>query len=100
MAVDLASLKAHCNVTGTDDDAVLTRLLSAASKHVENVLGYDLDDTDELPEGAPADLEQAVLMLAADWYENREATLVGVTAQEVPFGVARILDEYRRYTFG
>ncbi len=98
--IDLATLKEHCNVTGTTDDAVLTRLLAAAQKHVERLLGYALSDTVELPDGAPEDLQQAVFMLAADWYGNREATLVGVTAQPIPFGVASIVAEHRRYTFG
>ncbi|MCR5856573.1 head-tail connector protein [Mesorhizobium sp. J428] len=100
MALDLAGMKAHCNVTGTTDDAVLTRLLAAAQKHVERLLGYALSDTVALPGGAPEDLEHAIYMLAADWYSNREATLVGVTAQPIPFGVASIVAEHRRYTFG
>jgi uncharacterized phage protein (predicted DNA packaging) len=99
MALLLADLKAHCNVTGTADDAVLTRLLDAAAKQVERHLGFALDNEVELPDGAPADLEHAVYMLAAHWYENREATLVGMTAQPLPFGVNEILAEFRNYTF-
>lgn len=100
MALDLASLKELCSVTGAADDALLTRLLAAATRHVERQLGYRLDDMTALPDGAPEDLELAVYQLAADWYENREATLVGVTAQPLPFGVREILAEYRNYTFG
>lgn len=100
MALVLADLKAHCNIVGDGDNAVLTRLLAAATAHIERLLGFKLDDEDELPDGAPADLELAVLQLAADWYENREASLVGVAAQPIPFGVREIVNEYRRYTFG
>jgi len=100
MALDLAGLKAQTNVTGTEDEAVLTRLLAAAQGHVERQLGYLLTDTAKLPNGAPADLEHAVYMTAAHWYENREATLVGVTAQPLPFGVPEIIAEHREYTFG
>lgn len=102
MALDAAALQAHLNMTELDaiDAIVVPQVLAAASAQVERILGYALDDIVELPNGAPADLEQAVLMLAAHLYENREATLVGVTAQEVPFGVAQILGEYRSYTFG
>jgi hypothetical protein len=100
MALSLDDLKAHANITGEADDAVLTRLLAAATKHVERQLGYALDDTGELPDGAPADLEHAVYLLAAHWFENRETALVGLTAQPLPFGVADILAEHRRYTFG
>lgn len=100
MALALADLKAHCNITGSGDDPVLSRFLAAAQAHVERLLGFKLNDAEELPEGAPADLELAVLQLAADWYENREASLVGVSAMAIPFGVHQIVNEYRRYTFG
>lgn len=100
MALDLATLKEHVNQTLDTDDALLTRLLGAAKAKVEADLGFALDDTDELPDGAPADLENAVLMTAADWYENREASIVGVTALPLPFGVPEIIANYRTYTFG
>lgn len=100
MALSVSDLKDQANVTGAADDAILTRMLAAATAHIERLLGFKLDDADELPGGAPADLELAVLQLAADWYENREATLVGVTAQPIPYGVREIVNEYRKYTFG
>lgn len=95
----LADLKGQCNVTGAADDAALARYLAAAQAHVSRLLGFALDDADEFPDGTPADLELAVLQLAADWYTNREATLVGVVATPLPFGVREIVNEYRRYTF-
>lgn len=100
MALDLGTLKQHCNIVDDTDNAVLARVLSAATRHVECVLGFALDDESELPDGVPADLDQAVLMLAAHWYENREATLIGISGHDVPFGVSQILGEHRRYTFG
>lgn len=99
MALDLAGLKAQVNQTQAIDDALLTRLLTAATGHIERLLGYALDDTTALPDGAPADLELAVYMTAAHWYENREATLVGVTAQALPMGVDDIIANHRTYTF-
>lgn len=100
MALDLSALKAHTNVTDTADEAVLTRMLAAAKAHTARQLGFALDDEDEFPDGTPDDVEQAVLMLAAHWYENREASIVGVSAQSVPFGYAEIIAERRNYTFG
>ncbi len=100
MPLDLPTLKAQTNVTDDADDTLLTRILGAATAHVERVLGFAIDDADEFPDGTPDDLQHAVLMLAAEFYENREASLVGVTAQPVPFGVAQIVNEYRSYTFG
>lgn len=100
MALDVDTLKAHCNVSGTDDDTVLSQLLTAATKHVQRVLGFLIDDADQFPGGTPEDVEQAVYMLAAHWYENREASIVGVTAMPLPMGVSDILDNYRNFTFG
>jgi hypothetical protein len=104
MAFDEAALKAHLNMTDDDGDeldvAVLPQVLAAAKAHAERILGFKLDDETELPDGVPADLEQAVLMMAAHWYRQRGAVLIGIAGQEVPFGSAQILGEYRRYTFG
>lgn len=104
MALDVDAFKAQLNMTSDEgdeiDEAVLQRFLDAAKGHCERILGYKLDDAEQLPDGTPADLEQAVLMLAAHWYNEREAVLIGVTGQDVPFGVAQILGEHRSYSFG
>jgi uncharacterized phage protein (predicted DNA packaging) len=107
MTVTLSTAKAHLNVTTSDDDALLTAQIAAAQRFVEHMLGFTFEAaTDDPPEGdpwadgIPADIDQAVLLLAAHWYENREATLVGVSAQPLPFGVAEIIANYRTYTFG
>lgn len=100
MALTFEDLKGHCNVTGSDDNGVLSRLLAAATAHVERLLGFKVNDAEEFPGGTPADLELAILMLAADWYENREATITGTIINAIPIGVEQIVDEYRRYTFG
>ncbi|MEF2074355.1 head-tail connector protein [Consotaella aegiceratis] len=99
MTLDATTLRDHLNGV-PDDDAALSRLLGAATAHVEAQLGFALDDADEFPDGTPADIEQAVLMVAAHWYENREATVVGVSAQELPIGVVDIIREHRNYTYG
>lgn len=99
MALAAADLRDHLNGV-PDADAVLTRLLAAATAHLERMLGFKIDDAEEFPGGPPADVEQAVLMLAAHFYENREASLVGVSAQVLPLGVSEIIAEYRNYTYG
>lgn len=105
MIVDVAILKQQLNATGipgTDDDALIERKIDAAQNHIERLLGFKIEETyggadqEEIP---PA-LVEAVCQLAAHWYENREATLVGVSAQELPFGVWQIVNEFREYSFG
>lgn len=94
-----ADLRAHLNGV-PDEDAVLQRFLSAAVAHLERLLGFRIDDAEQFPNGTPADVELAILQLAAHYYENREATLVGVSAMPIPFGVSEIVAEYRNYTYG
>lgn len=99
MALTATDLRDQLNDV-PEGDPFLERLLAAATAHTERQLGFKLDDVEELPDGAPADLEHAILMLAAHLYENREATLVGVSAQELPMGFADIIANHRRYSFG
>lgn len=49
-------------------------------------------------DGIPADLRQAVLMLAAHYYEYRDDT--GLSEGCMPFGVSRIIDRYRLLRMG
>lgn len=46
----------------------------------------------------PSMLRRAILLIAGDFYENREGTVVTdrrVTVQELPYGVSNILQQYR-----
>ncbi len=97
---DIVALKDHCKVDGESDDVALTRALAAARAHAERFIGYRLNDATEFPDGTPDDLVLAVLMLAADWFENREASLVGLSVRPLPIGVSEVFANYRRYTFG
>lgn len=100
MALDLAELKRHLNITENTDNDLLTRTLAAAEAHLAAMIGAPIDDEDLFPDGTPADVEQAVLLTAAHWYENREGTLVGVIAQELPIGVRDIVANHRIYSYG
>lgn len=102
MIVTTAEMKQQLNLTpdlGADDDALIAGKIAAAQALIERYLGYKIEVNypgDELP----AALKEAVMQLTAHWYENREATLVGVSAQPLPFGVMDIVTEYREFTFG
>ena len=104
MAIDGDALLAHLNMTGDEadeiDQASIVRVLAAAFSHTEAQLGFKLTDTAEFPNGPPADVEQAILMLAAHWFENREASIVGVAAMPLPMGYDAVIREHRSYTFG
>ena len=46
----------------------------------------------------PADLQQAMLMLAASYYENRDSMING--GGQIPFGVSALLEPYKRFRLG
>lgn len=89
MTTPLEAFKTHMNITDDADDAILAQKLDVASAWVGKIVGGPITDAD------PAPIHEAARMLAAHLYESREATLVGITAQELPFGVMDMLDPYR-----
>lgn len=46
-------------------------------------------------EEVPAELRHAVQLLAAHWYETREAVIVGTTVRKVPFAVDALIDPWK-----
>lgn len=42
----------------------------------------------------PEIIKSAIKLLAAHWYENREAVITGTTVAETPFAVKAILDQF------
>lgn len=102
----LAELKAQLNIVDDVDDALLGRLSIAAKAFVEDQLGYEIDERYPPTAGdppstmAPEAIRQAGLMLAGHWYENREATLVGMAGAAAPLGFDAVIANYRNYSFG
>ena len=97
MIATLAQARAQLNVTAPDDDALINDKIAAAQAYVERWLGYAIEDEYTEP---PAALVEAVLLIVAHWFENRETSLVGVSADTIPHGADAIISEYRRYDFG
>lgn len=102
MIITLDEAKAQLAQTLDLDDDLIEAKIEAAQGHIENLLGYEIEDTyggtDQDP--IPPALKEAVAMLTAHLYENREATLVGINAQTLPFGVDAIVTEYRLWSWG
>lgn len=95
-------IKTHLNLTNLDDqeqDLVHSKLV-AATDWVATFAGIQIemcasdDEEDERPVVRPR-VREAILMLAAHLYNNRESVLVGVTAQELPFSIVDLLADYR-----
>ncbi|MDP9571471.1 UNVERIFIED_ORG: putative phage protein (predicted DNA packaging) [Agrobacterium larrymoorei] len=104
MIISVAQIKEQLNIDADDnsDNALLGRKVAAAQDHVERLLGFKIEDRfgGEDQDPLPAALAEAVSQLAAHWYENREASVVGMSAGALPFGVQDIVREYRDYSFG
>lgn len=106
MILTLEEAKAQLAQTLDLDDDLIEAKIEAAQGHIENLLGYQIETeypptTDSPPVSTiPPALKEAVAMLTAHLYENREATLVGVNAQTLPFGVDAIVAEYRQWSWG
>lgn len=94
--VTLSEMKAELGITDDADDAMITAKIGEAQAYIEQVLGYGIET--QFPT-VPADLKAAVKMQAAHLYENREATIAGVSLQIVPSGLDDILRERRSYVF-
>lgn len=94
MTVSLSLMKSHINVTGSTDDVLIDHYVDAAEAMITAQLG---EGADTIP---VVTMDQAVMMLAAHWYENREAVVVGLSTAFLPMGVAEIIREFRSYSFG
>lgn len=104
-AVTLEEAKAQMNQTLDVDDALIERKIMAAQSHLEGLLGFKLVEryptTDPIsyPATVPAALKECVSLLAAHWYESREAVLVGVVGQQLPIGVDNVVANFRDYSW-
>lgn len=97
--VTVEDMKAELGITEDTDDAMIAAKIDAAQAHLEALLGYEIATEFASPLVVPADLVGAVKMLAANAYENREASLVGLAAIETPFGVWDIVANRRNYSW-
>ena len=101
MLLTLDLLKKHVRAEDfTDDDDCLRLYLEAATEWATLYTHRTATDLHSLaPDGEsggyPATFAQAVLLLAAAYYDQREAT-AGTTLAAVPYGVEALLKPYRR----
>jgi len=100
MIVTADDLMAHSRLDDLSETPLIEGKIAAAQSYIESFLGYAIETEYAAPAVVPPALKEAVLQLAAHLYENREAVLVGVNAQALPYGLEDILANFRRYSFG
>lgn len=99
VTLDLPLVKKQLDVVRDDQDALISSYIQSAIAHVERhcdrkIVESNPQDGSEMT--LTPDVEQAVLMLVAHWYENR-AAVEGGSVVEVPLGVERILWYHKRF---
>lgn len=51
------------------------------------------------PADVPASIKAAIMLLAGNWFENREAVVIGTISSELPMAVNALLAPHRRVLF-
>lgn len=100
--VTAAELTDQLGLEGIDGlDSLLVQKIAAAQGHVERLLGFKIEECfgGEDQEPVPEPLREAVLQLAAWWFEQREAGVVGQGVAQPPHSLPEIVAEYREWTF-
>lgn len=96
--VDLELLKKHVRADDfADDDEYLAHLLDAAEQYVCTATNRDAAELLKMGGGEklPAMIQQAVLLIAGHWYNQREA-VSGVQMAEVPYTLQALIKPYRK----
>lgn len=104
--LQLSELASHLSLTpdqAADGETLMLMQgkLDAAQQHLERLLGFRILDRfgGEGQEEVPPSLKEAVCQLAAWWFEQREAGLIGSNASLAPVSMAEIVREFREFTF-
>lgn len=96
MYVNLAQLKKQCNVDVSDDDEYMTSLIDVAEAAVENDIQQPLSGL-AVEDKLPAPLMHAILLVAANLYNNREPVAFA-NPQSVPYTLQYLIKPYIKYT--
>lgn len=94
----LELLKKHVRADDfSSDDEYLTQLLNAAEEYVVMATNRTTGELLEMGggEALPVSLQQAVLLIAGHWYNQREA-VSGVQMAEVPYTLQALVKPYRK----
>lgn len=98
MYIQLYEIKKHLNIDKDfhDDDEYLMSLEEVAEKVVETNIDTKLSKLEDGDGDIPSPLKQAMLLLVANYYANRESVAFA-SAKEVPLSYKYLIDLYRDY---
>ena len=96
MVPSLTLFKSHIRVDFSDDDALLQHLLESATDIIVRGTNRTSDELLKMGDGTlPQPLQQAIMMLAAHWYNQPEAA-AGTQMAAVPYGIEALTKPYRK----
>ncbi|WP_296271730.1 head-tail connector protein [Pseudomonas sp. UBA6323] len=96
----LAKMKLQARVETDEEDELVKDYVAAALFHVEQHCDIRLTEGEPVADNEVAmapDIWQAVYLLVAHWYANREAVALGTIAIAIPLGVERLLWYRKRF---
>lgn len=96
----LETVKLHTRIDTTEEDGLIKQYVEAALFHVEQHCDIKLTEGEPVANNEVAmapDIWQAVYMLVAHWYANREAVALGTIATTLPLGFERLLWYRKRF---
>lgn len=96
MITTIDELKQNLNIESTykDEDAYLLNLLDVSESVVFNYIDKEISD---FTTAIPAQIKQAIIMLASFYYENRTPVSFG-QAYKLPFSFELLLFKFRNIT--
>ena len=97
-AVDLALFKKHVRADDfADDDAYMQHLLDAAEVYVVRATNRTEDELKAIGNNGamPTPIVQAIMMLAAHWYNQRESVST-TQLHQVPDSLSALIKPYRK----
>ncbi len=94
--VDLALFKKHVRADDfSDDDALMQHYLDAAEAWVIQAVNREASDLQDESGAYPAQIRQAVMLLAAHWYNQRESVSTA-QMQQVPDTLQALIKPFRK----
>jgi len=91
----LIEAKEHMTVDYDNDDALIIDLIDM----VEELVIHDIISNGEsIPDPLPLTLKQAMKVRVADFYRDRESTIIGVGMNKIPHGYENLVNRHKNWT--
>lgn len=96
MYITLEKIKEHLKIDVDIEDNYLLSLIDAAENAVQNHIGVDLAEYVANDGYLPPALEQAILLMASNLYNNRES-IAYTSVYSIPMSLEYLLAQFKKY---